>query len=66
MYELNQKQALSKWKKYQDACEALFAEQYLKAIELLEEYIAENNPKSTEDEMDKPALHLVNLCKLKL
>ncbi|KAG2383116.1 hypothetical protein C9374_004453 [Naegleria lovaniensis] len=47
MYELNHKQKLLKWKKYQEACVAFFSEQYDKALTLFEEFLAERSVKES-------------------
>ncbi|EFC36690.1 predicted protein [Naegleria gruberi] len=72
MYELQQKNQLLKWKKYQDACLEYFSEHYENALKLFEEFMAESSNKETaeslkdsanapqlEPPLDRPALMLV-------
>nr|CAG4717226.1 unnamed protein product [Naegleria fowleri] len=47
MYELNHKQKLLKWKKYQEACVAFFSDQYEQALTLFEEFLAERSVKES-------------------
>ena len=79
MYELQQKNQLLKWKKYQDACLEYFSEHYENALKLFEEFMAESSNKETaeslkdsanapqlEPPLDRPALVLSKICKMKL
>ena len=79
MYELQKKNQLLRWKKYQEACIEYFSENYENALKLFEEFMAEtSNQESAESlndsdkrpqlepPLDKPALVLSRICKMKL
>ena len=82
MYELNKKEKLQKWKKYQEACVAYFSEEYERALGLFEEFIDDSakHPESFSEKektttestnnptqfFDQPANNFVRVCREKL
>ena len=59
MYELNKKQATSKWNKYNEATKFFFENKYKEALELFNDFYSENTT-------DKPTAHLMRLCEASL